>query len=220
MTRIQPTNTSSIKFQGNGNFLAKQGFANFAESMGGAIIFTTVLRAASRPAFIYADKTAEPEAKKYSAAKELLYQLLCLCITIAILPSFKKGGFAIAKKAFAEKNPKIKDIFEDIESKKPYFTDKKPDEVEKLKGFKRFLDRFKNEKPHSNETQLIKGSIELGSLVGSILGLTILAPQIGNLTLHPIMKAIGLKKEEKPQVNTEAASQPIGPKTNSVNVQA
>lgn len=40
---------------------------------------------------------------------------------------------------------------------------------------------------------LAKGSIELSSIVGSVIGLTILAPEISHLILHPIMKALHLE---------------------------
>ncbi len=40
---------------------------------------------------------------------------------------------------------------------------------------------------------LAKGSIEFSSIVGSVVGLTILAPEISHLILHPIMKALHLE---------------------------
>ncbi len=40
---------------------------------------------------------------------------------------------------------------------------------------------------------LAKGSIELSSIVGSVIGLTILAPEISHIILHPVMKALHLE---------------------------
>ena len=45
----------------------------------------------------------------------------------------------------------------------------------------------------------IKGSIELGSLIGSVLGLAILAPQVSHAFIHPALRMLGLEKpKEKP----------------------
>ena len=37
-----------------------------------------------------------------------------------------------------------------------------------------------------------KGGIEMSSIAGSVVGLTILAPELSHLILHPIMKFIGM----------------------------
>lgn len=47
-----------------------------------------------------------------------------------------------------------------------------------------------------------KGGAELGSLVGSIVGLTIIAPSLGHQILHPIMKAIGMGKHQEDKVGS------------------
>ena len=43
---------------------------------------------------------------------------------------------------------------------------------------------------------MAKGAIEFGNIVGSVLGLAIFAPQISHLTIHPVLKLIGMEKEE------------------------
>ena len=42
---------------------------------------------------------------------------------------------------------------------------------------------------------LVKGVIEFGNIVGSVLGLAILAPEISHLIVHPTMKALGIDKK-------------------------
>ena len=46
---------------------------------------------------------------------------------------------------------------------------------------------------------LIKGTIELGSLIGSVFGLAILAPQISHYTIHPMLRMLGMEKKEEPK---------------------
>lgn len=41
----------------------------------------------------------------------------------------------------------------------------------------------------------IKGAIELGSLVGSITGLAIIAPQVSQALTHTVLKLVGLEKK-------------------------
>ena len=53
-------------------------------------------------------------------------------------------------------------------------------------------------------TALAKGSIELGSMFGSVTGLAIIAPIVSHPLIHPIMKKIGITEnkqteEKKPQ---------------------
>ena len=43
----------------------------------------------------------------------------------------------------------------------------------------------------------IKGSIELGSLIGSVLGLAILAPQVSHAFIHPALRMLGLEKPKE-----------------------
>ena len=54
-----------------------------------------------------------------------------------------------------------------------------------------------------------KGGIELGSFVGSILGLTIVAPWIGHALTHPILEVLGFNKKESTNPALEKLQQPI-----------
>lgn len=163
------------------SILGNEGFAKFAAGAAGAIVTTTALKAVVRPMFIMADKKSDTETKKYTAAKELLYQALCLGIAFSFIPIFNRGGFNLAKKYL--KNDEL---------------------VNKIKNYKDFKE-FK--KDHKNKESLspiakeefgkVNGGVELcGSFVGSILGLTVAVPIISGLILHPILKAIGMEKKE------------------------
>ena len=50
-------------------------------------------------------------------------------------------------------------------------------------------------KPEVPKYIMAKGAIEFSSLIGSVIGLTILAPELSHLVLHPIMKALGMEKK-------------------------
>ena len=142
--------------------LENKTITSLATGMAGTVFVTTGLKAIGRPAFIYADKKSDAETKKYTAGKEFLYQVLCLGLTVAMLPGFKKGGQMLA---------------ENLVKKQPALLEKK-------------------------ET-LIKGGKELGNFVGSILGLTIIAPLISHKILHPVMKALGMDKKEAVKAPSE-----------------
>ena len=52
-----------------------------------------------------------------------------------------------------------------------------------------------------------KGGVEISSIAGSVIGLTVLAPEISHLILHPIMKICGLEKnneKKEKQLDTKA----------------
>jgi len=220
MTTIQHTNTSSIRFQGK-SFLTDPDFAKFAKGAAGTVVTTTILKAIGRPAFIYADKTAEPEARKYSAAKEFLYQVLCLGIALSVIPFFSRGGYKLAGMFVKDKGNKVKELVEKLQAKKEIcIVNKKTGKTDILRGYKLFLNKFDEEDKHSEAMQVLKGGAELGSLAGSVIGLTIIAPLISHKILHPVMKAIGIEKKEKPQANPVPNSQPIAPDSKAVDIKA
>lgn len=161
-------------------------FASFAKGAGGAILVMTGLKAVGRPVIIYSDKNIDEETKKYTAAKEFLYQLLCLGITVTMLPFFRLGGYKLAEKHL-NASPALKEIADKLN---------KASVIKKVGEFEK---EYKNKDilPEEAKTAMnkIKGGAELGSFVGSILGLTILAPAISHEILHPIMKAIGMDKK-------------------------
>jgi len=166
------------------SMMKNEGFAKFAGGAVGAVYATTVLKAAVRPAFIMADKKNDAETKKYTATKEFLYQAICLGIAAAFLPFFNRGGFQIAKKHLQGQTELAK--------------------ITKFKEFKEFKKDYKNIEALSKTAKeayvKVNGGIELGSFIGSIIGLTIVAPQISHKILHPMMKAMGIEKKEDKNV--------------------
>ena len=62
-------------------------------------------------------------------------------------------------------------------------------------------DLLKQEKP--NMYPHIKGAIELGSTIGSVLGLAILAPQVSHAFIHPALRFLGLEEKKSKAGNTQ-----------------
>ena len=56
------------------------------------------LKAVARPAFTLMDKSASPEARKYSATKELIFQSVSMLMYFAIITTvFQRGGYKLLK---------------------------------------------------------------------------------------------------------------------------
>ena len=53
----------------------------------------------------------------------------------------------------------------------------------------------------------IKGAIELGSTIGSVLGLAILAPQVSHAFIHPALKFLGMEEKKPNETNKQATQQ-------------
>ena len=84
MTKISPI--ASVKF------------AKFAKATAVTVYLMTGVKAAVRPAFIMSDNKNDVETKKYTAVKEVLYQLLCLGAAAGMLPVAERIGFKLAEK--------------------------------------------------------------------------------------------------------------------------
>jgi len=178
--------------------------SSIAQNTAANVSITTGLKAVGRPAFIFADRNADAETKKYAATKEFLYQALCLVIyMLLIMRLFKKGGFWLAK----NKIFKNKDGFEMFKNCDEYLNFHKLADMtlaeRQTPKNKKLLDTITNKDLKKTlETtdeikenyHLCKGAIEFSSIIGSIIGLTILAPQISHFILHPIMNALGIEK--------------------------
>lgn len=199
--------------------ITSNSFQTLAQNTDACVKIETGLKAIGRPAFTLADKNTDKETRKYAATKEFLYQILCLGIYMAIIPPiFKNAGFKAfqwlskgqnfpafknAKQVLAYNRLARMHSAERTLPKNKKFLDLIDDKlIDPLTNVK-LLDYLK-EKPHGtlknsgkyfDET---KGAIELSSIVGSVIGLTILAPELSHLILHPVMKAVGLEHKEKP----------------------
>lgn len=184
--------------------LSNPALTRVAQSTSSSVSIETGLKAIGRPSFILADNKIEPQTKKYAAMKEFLYQATCLATyMLIIIPIFKNGSFKLAKKVLKEEA-----AFQKFKNAKEYLNYKKyaamPKEI-RLKAMEdtKNKDLFAKElKEHlktaenAEQYNIIKGSIEFGNIVGSVLGLAIFAPQVSHLIVHPVLKAIGMEEKD------------------------
>ena len=191
------------------NGLSSSTLANIAQNTAASVSIETTLKSIGRPGFILIDNEISPDTKKYAAAKEFLYQATCLAVYLAlVIPVFKKGAFTLAKKTFFKNKPefsKFKNADEFLEYHKLAKKNMDNRKASLMKDHSRdkFLHDGLREDLENKESPelypLIKGTIELGSLIGSVFGLAILAPQISHYTIHPMLRALGLEKKETPK---------------------
>ena len=86
-----------------GNILTNPSIYNITQNTAAQVGIETGLKAIGRPGFIILDNNIDPQTKKYSAMKELLFQLTCLAVSLGVvIPVFKKGSFSIARKIFKD----------------------------------------------------------------------------------------------------------------------
>lgn len=194
------------------NLIRHPYLVNVAQSTNGSVAAKTIVNSIGRPGFIMIDNNIDNETKKFAATKEFLYQATCLAVYMAIIvPVFKAGAFKLAKKYIykgEEGFNKFKNLKEFLEYRK--LAEKtlknrtaslnKDHSVHKFKHDGLREDLLNNKAPELYPH--IKGSIEFGSLIGSILGLAIIAPQVSQALIHPALRTIGLEqKEEKKNKN-------------------
>lgn len=188
---------------GISSILSNPTLSNIAQSTSASVSIETGLKAIGRPSFILADGKIEPQTKRYAAMKEFLYQATCLATYMAIIiPIFKNGSFKLAKKILKEEP-----AFQKFKNAKQYLNYKKlavmPKENRvKALGEAKYKDMFSKETLEHLKTakdaeqhNIIKGSIEFGNIIGSVLGLAIFAPQVSHLIVHPVLKAIGMEEK-------------------------
>ena len=185
--------------------LSNPALTRIAQSTSSSVSIETGLKAVGRPSFILADGKIEPQTKRYAAMKEFLYQATCLATyMLLIIPVFKNGAFKIAKK-YMKGAPE----FQEFKNAKEYLNYKKFAAMPKVNRLKA-LDEAKNKTKLSDKLlehlrteedaqqyDIIKGSIEAGNIAGSVIGLAIFAPQVSHLIVHPVLKAIGMEKDDK-----------------------
>ncbi len=191
------------------NGLSNSTLANIAQNTTASVSIETTLKSLGRPGFILIDSNISHDTKRYAAAKEFLYQAICLAVYLALItPVFKKGAFKLAQKTFFKNKPefaKFKNATEyldyyNLASKN--FTNRRATLMKNHSRNKFMHDSLRQDlvsQVSPEKYPLIKGTIELGSLIGSVLGLAILAPQISHYTVHPMLKMLGLEKKEESQ---------------------
>ena len=193
------------------NSLSNSTFYNIAQNTAARVSIETTLKSIGRPGFILIDEDIEPETKKYAATKEFFYQAICLVVYLALIPPiFKAGSYKLGKKIFGKEHPefnKFKGMNEYLDYHK--FAKKTfDDRVASLSKIKS-RDKFKHDglreelmnKENPESYDIIKGTIEAGTFIGSIIGLTILAPQISHTLVHPIMSVLKLDKKTTQKEN-------------------
>ena len=76
---------------------------------------------------------------------------------------------------------------------------KKGDKLKLSENLKSIL--TKEDKPEKHS--VIKGDIELGNIIGCVVGLAILSPQVSHMVIHPALKLLGLEKPAQKQYAPE-----------------
>lgn len=182
---------------------------NIAQSSDASVATKTTVNSVGRPGFILIDKNIDLETKKFAATKEFLYQATSLLVYMAlIVPIFKNGAFKIAKKYLYKGEQgfsKFRNAKEYLDYRK--FAEKtKNDRIQSL-GKDHSVDKFKHDNLREaliNEVtpekyNNIKGAIEVGNIIGSIVGLSVLAPNVSQILIRPVLKVLGLDKKVAPK---------------------
>lgn len=186
---------------------------NIAQSSDASVATKTTVNSVGRPGFILIDKNIDLETKKFAATKEFLYQATSLLVYMAlIVPIFKNGAFKIAKKYLYKGEQgfsKFRNAKEYLDYRK--FAEKtKNDRIQSL-GKDHSVDKFKHDNLREaliNEVtpekyNNIKGAIEVGNIVGSIVGLSVLAPNVSQILIRPVLKVLGLDKKVTPKAKEQ-----------------
>lgn len=186
---------------------------NIAQSSDASVATKTTVNSVGRPGFILIDKNIDLETKKFAATKEFLYQATSLLVYMAlIVPIFKNGAFKIAKKYLYKGEQgfsKFRNAKEYLDYRK--FAEKtKNDRIQSL-GKDHSVDKFKHDNLREaliNEVtpekyNNVKGAIEVGNIVGSIVGLSVLAPNVSQVLIRPVLKVLGLDKKVAPKAKEQ-----------------
>lgn len=162
------------------NLVTSTEASNWVQNSAFQVLSEGGLKAFGRPAFIMADTKSDYKARKYSATREVIFQLLSMAAYFAIITTvFQKLGFKALKKF-----PKFKD-FEVLK------------DINNFSEFSHVFGAFSKGKIKTTEKEALelekaKGGMELIKIAGSVLILTILCPILGTKLVHPIMKALKL----------------------------
>ena len=193
------------------SILSNSALSQIAQNTSSRVAAETALKAAGRPTFILIDRNIDDSTKKYAASKEFLYQTICLGVYLAAVAAFvPRWSFKLGKKLMGKNHPEFYRFRSTYEYLNYYNQAEKPlqnripslekDHVKHLFNHDGLRDALKTQE-NPEKYPLIRGTIEFGSLLGAVLGLAILAPEVSHVTIHPIMRALGLEK--KPEQTNE-----------------
>lgn len=187
--KVTPVQQSLMKMR---KILANPKAASFAQNTVCAIAVETTLKATGRPAFIYYDKHANEQSKKYAATKELLYQTFCLGLFLGFIKPVKNFVYNKLSKYQSAKNPENKrkiDLYNAFQSKIDNATSK---------AEKSSLERKLTHLLHTNpDYHFGKGLKEFSSIASTVFILALCAPILSQIILHPVMDMIFGKKNDK-----------------------
>ncbi|MCM1338697.1 MAG: hypothetical protein NC191_03400 [Muribaculaceae bacterium] len=199
------------------NIVANPTFFNVTQGTAAQMGIKTSLNAVARPGFILLDKNIDSHTKKFSASKEFLYQAISLAMYLGvIIPVFKHGAYALAKNKLFKDEAVFKAFPKPDEFKKFFKLGSEQEKIARLQEISKATgDTFVYKKELGTNEQfpvpkgtkvitesgehLANGVIESSSLIGTILGLAVIAPLTATKMIHPILKSVGLVKDEPKQ---------------------
>jgi len=197
-----------------GNMLTSSTLSNIAQTASAQVTVETTMKAIGRPGFILIDNNIDASTKKYAAAKEFLYQATCLLLyATLVVPIFKEGAFKLGPKIFkdyAANFAKFKNSSEYLKYRKYAEKPFQSDRVNNNKIDRLFNEELRQELKTKENPEMfnrIKGTIEAGNILGSVIGLAILAPQLSHAIIHPCLRFLGMeekKTKQKSKINTVA----------------
>ncbi len=179
------------------SIIANQSFFQATQGTAAQMGIKTGLNAVARPGAILLDNDIDQHTKKFSASKEFLYQAISLAMyMLVIIPIFKNGAYKLAKNKF--KDEAVFKAFDTPDKFKAFYKLEEADKVKKLKELSKNGDTFSRKNITEQSEHLANGVIETSSLIGTVLGLAVVAPLTATKAIHPILKAVGIVKDEEP----------------------
>lgn len=198
-----------------GKVLVSSPLTSIAQSASTQVTLETTMKSIGRPGFILIDNNIDPDTKKYAAAKEFLYQATCLALyALFVVPIFKEGAFKLGPKIFKDYAPdfaKFKNSAEYFKYRKYAEKPFESDRISNNKINKVFNEELATELKTKKNPEMfnrVKGTIEVGNILGSVLGLAVLAPQVSHAIIHPCLRMLGMEqKKEKTLKNVAEHNQ-------------
>ena len=199
-----------------GKVLISSPLTSIAQSASTQVTLETTMKSIGRPGFILIDNNIDPDTKKYAAAKEFLYQATCLALyALLVVPIFKEGAFKLGPKIFKDYAPdfaKFKNSAEYFKYRKYVEKPFESDRINNNKINKIFNEELATELKTKKEPEMfnrVKGTIEVGNILGSVLGLAVLAPQVSYAIIHPCLRMLGMEpKKDNSQKQIATNQQP------------